>query len=875
MSDIKPSAKALLDSQAMNKRGRLKIFLGMAPGVGKTYAMLTEAHELREKGLDIVIGLVDTHGREETAALVEGLEFIEREKITYEGHIFYELDVKAIIKRRPAIVIVDEMAHSNAPNSVHKKRWQDIEELLNEGINVHTALNIQHLESLNDIVSKVTGIKVSETIPDNVFDRASEVRLVDLPPDDLITRLNEGKIYLNEVIKLASDNYFKKSNLLALRELTLRSMVGRVDLQVKRNSSKDTSSSTGYSLLFIIDSITTEEAIREALRMAKAMGSVLHCVCIESMAFIDDKKKQGQSMAFASSIGARVDALSGDFPYCIKDYVRANNINVLLTVPSSQRDFIKKRKLINQHLPNMSIITLPYDVKKLSNLQIINAFLKRKFNDVNSFVMCFALTALVTLFLVYLSSFIKEANLIMFYLLLTLFVAVKYGLVASIFTSVLSVVCFDLFIISPRLSFAVADIEYLITFATILVVGLVSAKLVTHSRYLSHNARMREKQTRILYTASKQLSKAIDDIQAFTLLQSILKEHLNIVSEFYKCSADGQCIRLMTELKNVDFGILSYVQSHKKEAGFGTYTLNQSRYLYLPIIISKKLYAIAVLQLQSPSQWSDPISSRVLQALFALLRQCIEKLVSEEEAKSLVMSMEAERMRHTLIQSLSHDLKTPLSAIMASAELLHAKLLKNDIKEAQSIASSVVDSTTRMVRLMNNLLDMAKLQSGRVVLNKQWLPAEEIIGCALKNFKDKQKDYKINIDINKKCPFFYADPVLIDRLLSNLLDNAFKYTKKGSVIDIEAKARGDKVILSVSDNGEGFSDNNTQRLFDPFRRGGKESKITGIGLGLAICKTIARAHDSELLAFNAPEGGASFVLIMPIVEMPYTEDTFL
>lgn len=871
MSETKTSASALLQTQEMHKRGRLKIFLGMAPGVGKTYAMLTEAHELRDKGLDVIIGLVDTHGRADTANLVEGLELIERKKIIYEGRSFEELDVKAIIQRHPAIVIVDEMAHSNVPGSVHKKRWQDIEDILNEGITVYTALNIQHLESLNDIVSKVTDVKVSETIPDNVFDRASEVRLVDLPPDDLIERLNEGKIYLNDIIRVASDNYFKKSNLIALRELTLRSMVGRVDLQVKTTKI----SSSGYGLMLLIDSITSQEAIREALRMAKSIGSCLHCVCIDSDNLLDNKQELSEIMSFAASLGAKTDALPGDFPYCIKDYAKSNNINVILLIPSSTRNFNKKRKLINTHLPYMSIVALPYTVKKISWYQKLSSYLKQKFNNINGLVMSLTLTSMITLLLMYLSAYIKESNLVMFYLLLTLYMAVKYGLFVSVFTSIISVISFDLFIVKPRLSFAIADMEYLITFATILVLGIVSARLVTHSRYLSKNARMREKQTRILYTASTKLSTALDDIEAFTLIQNILKEHLNIVSEFWKTTADGQCLRLMTELKNVDKGVINYVQSHKKEAGFDTYTLSQSRYLYVPIIISDKVYAIAVLQLQFAQQWSDPVNSRVLHALLSLLRQTLEKIVSEEESKNLLMNMEAERMRHTLIQSLSHDLKTPLSALMANAELLEQKIKNKDINEADHLSSLVVDGSRRMVRLMNNLLDMAKLQSGQVVLNKQWLPADEIIGCALKNFKDILSDYTIKIDVSSDCPFFYADPILIDRLVSNLLDNAFKYSPKGSTIEIEARERGDKLTLTISDNGPGFSDNNTQRLFDPFRRGSKESKITGIGLGLAICKTIARAHDSELLALNAPEGGASFVLIMPIVEIPYDEDTFL
>ncbi len=876
---LNAKAKAMLESTKESKRGLLKLFLGAAPGVGKTYAMLTEAHELRKAGLDIVVGYVETHNRADTQALLDGLEIIKRKEINVNNFTYHELDVQEIIKRRPVTVVIDEMPHTNAPGSVHQKRWQDIEEILNVGINVFSALNIQHLESLNGVVSRVTNVYVNETIPDTIFDKADEVRLVDLPPDDLISRLQCGKIYLPDIVKRAQHNYFKKSNLIALRELSLRAMTNRLDQQVKQQrqiNSTTTSTDTNFGLLLVLDGIVSKDAIREASRIAKAFSSSFHCAYILTPSLRNKKKEISDILNFAESLGAQTAILNTEFPYCVKDYIKEHNLSLLALTQYKEKDTVKKLKQLNEILPNITIFTLPYSVHLPDLKERVINFFKNCLKSTNTFLATTALTFLITLLLVPLSHYIHQTNLVMFYLLLVLFTSVKFGIYMASYVSILSILCFDLTMVTPRGSFAVHDIQYLITFATFLVIGIFSARLVTHLRQVSKQTREQEKQTKIMYNIAKKLAQVIDDIEVYNTVSTNLSSFLDIPNEFWEIDEQNdEANRVQTNLKGVDKALINFVMSNKQEAGFGTNTLNKSKYLYAPVIVSDKVHAICVMDLSKSVQYTSTSTFQILQAVFALTRQTLARLESVEDAKQTLMSMEAERLRHSLIQALSHDLKTPLTAIMTNSEILYKHIKEKAFETSEEEALALVDSSKRLVQLMSNILDMSKLQSNEVKLNQDWIPAEEIIGATLHSLKERLHDYNIKVDVARDCPLFYVDPILIDRLLSNLVDNAIKYCPKGSTIKISASKRGDKAILSVSDNGPGFGQVNPQRLFDPFKRGIKESKVTGIGLGLAICKTIARAHNADLVAMPSTLGGASFVLIMPIVDVPYTEDTFL
>lgn len=876
--DLRPDPQALLKETKSNSRGKLKLFLGAAPGVGKTYAMLTEAREKRKEGLDVIIGWVDTHGRKDTEALVKGLELVPRLKVVINGHTYEKLDVQSIIKRSPVTVIIDEMPHSNPPGSLHKKRWQDIDEILDVGINVYSALNIQHLESLNGVVSRVTGVEVTETVPDSIFDRADEVRLVDLPPDDLVLRLESGKIYLPEIVARAKKNYFKKSNLIALRELTLRFMAKRIDTQIKLHrqiSSRRDIDDMAFGLLLVLEHLTSHDAIRQASRIARALSSPWHCVWIERADLSDEEKDTtGAMLEFAHSLGANTDILIGDYAHCVFDYASTHNLSIIAVVPKSPWHLAKRRRQLRQYAPELYLLTLSSEIKDRSLAEKIKKFFeKKKFTHRGVWQVLLGNLAL-TAAIIPLSQFLQQANLVMFYLLLTLFFSVRYGTLAASVSAVLSVLCFDLSLVHPRGSFAVQDIQYLITFAAMLVVGLVAARLVAHRQDMSREANIRERQTRMLYDAAKALSPVIDEASAFNIVARIFVRGMAIQCEFWRYyDEDNELIRHQTILKNVDQAIIRWCIDHKKNAGMGTHTLSQSPYLYMPINTSDRTQWVAVLQLTDKRQWADLTSRRMIQALLSLLSQALERLDSVEEARQTLMNMEAERLRHSLIQSLSHDLRTPLTSLMANAESLLSKIRKKDFFSSEEEAKALVESSQRIVRLMSNLLEMARLQSNEIVLKKDWIPAEELIGITKNYLKDRLRDFNVITKIHPDCPFLYGDPVLLERILTNLLDNASKYCPKGSTILIEVKKRGDKATLSVSDNGPGIPQKDSpQRLFDPFRRGQKESKITGFGLGLAIAKTIARIHDADLLVVPSSLGGACFVLALPIVDLPEMED---
>lgn len=879
LDDNRPNPEDLLKSaKKETARGKLKLFLGAAPGVGKTYAMLTEAREKRKEGLDVLVGWVDTHGRKDTEALLDGLDVLPRKSVIVNGHTYYMLDVDAIIKRRPATVVIDEMPHSNPPGSLHKKRWQDIEEILDVGINVYSALNIQHLDSLNGVVARVTGVEVTETVPDSIFDNADEVRLVDLPPDDLLMRLEAGKIYLPEVVERARNNYFKKSNLIALRELTLRSMANRVDSEIKLNrraNSRQVVDDTTFGLLLVLEHLTTQDAIREAARLARALATPWYCVWVDEKGKLDstdDKTEVSELLEFARSLGAGIDVLVGDYAQCVRDFARTHNLSIVATIPASHWHISHRRRVLRETAPELNILTLSFEVKKATIWTRIKNIFGHKSVNSKGIWQAIVGNLLIAAAVMPLYDVVHQTNLVMFFLLFILFCSVRYGMIAATLSSFLSVICFDFTVVHPSGSFAVADLEYLITFGSMLVIGITTARLVAHRKEMGEEASRRERQTRMLYDAARSLSPAIDFQSVYKIIGRIFLKGMAIQSEFWSLDEDNEPVREQTILKNVDEAIVCWCLDHKKYAGQGTHTLNQSPYLYMPLLGSEKPQGVVVLKLADPQQWTDPTSHRLIKALVTLTSQTLERLESVEDARKTIISMESERLRHSLIQSLSHDLRTPLTSLMANAENLLNKIKRKEYDTSEQEAQALVDSSQRMIRLMSNLLEMARLQSSEIVLKKEWIPASELIGMSKNNLKDRLDKFNVFVEIDEDCPMFYGDPVLLDRVLTNLLDNATKYCPEGSIIIIGAKRRGDKVTLSVSDNGPGIPTNNPQRLFDPFKRGQKESKVVGVGLGLAICKTIARVHDADLLVMPSRLGGASFMIALPIVKQPELDD---
>lgn len=888
--DLRPNPEAMLAQANKHARGKLRLFLGMAPGVGKTYAMLSEAHQRHAAGLDVLIGWVDAHGRKDTEALLKGLDVLPR-KVVRRGSIQEgTLDVDEIIRRRPSVVVIDEMPHSNPPGSRHAKRWQDIEEILDMGIDVWSALNIQHLESLNGIVERVTGVVVSETVPDRVFDEADEVRLIDLPPDDLLARLSAGKIYLPKVVERAKERFFRRSNLIALRELALRIMASRMETQIRSERLRSTRRSVddaAFGLLLLMETPSTD-AVREAARIARALSAPWHVVWMEGPLRLDSSSPEvAELLHYAESLGAKTDVLAGDYGEEAARYAREHNLSLAAAAASDALAANRRRKALLKAAPELSWLHLSGvgDSKKTFWQRILSwrpAFLL----GFDGWWQAAAIVAATTAAIIPLRAVVEPTNHAMVYLLGVLFCGVRYGSGSAALSAVLSVLAFDFTVVEPRGSFAVSDTQYLITFAVMLTVGLVAGQLVAFRQKVAKSANTREHQTRMLFDAARELSLTVVDADAMAVLSGVLNRQLSAESEFWRPSwADEDERRTAPEavelervervLKAVDPAIVRWCYEHQRPAGAGTQTLASSPYWYLPMIAGGEVLGVMVLSMRVPGMSFDTTTRRLIEALAALGASTLQRIESTEEARRTLVSMEAERLRYSLIQSLSHDLRTPITMFRIASESLVEKLRRLVDPAAAGIrddAEKLESGALRMERLVGNLLEMARLQTGRIVLNKTWVPADELFGTAMSEMGDRLDGWDVQAEIDPACPPVYCDEVLIVRTLANLLDNAVKYTPKGTKIVCSAKRRGDTVCVSISDAGPGLPEGNPQRLFDPFRRGQKENAVTGAGLGLAICRTIARAHDAEIFASPSSLGGASFAIVFPYVPLETMDD---
>ena len=873
----RPDPDALLKVGQKSTRGRLKLFLGAAPGVGKTFAMLTEAHEKRREGLDVLIGWVDTHGRRETAALLKGLEVLPRQTMQRGTFTTETLDIDAVIRRRPALVVIDELPHSNPPNARHLKRWQDIEDILDVGIDVYSAMNIQHLESLNDMVGAMTGVDVKETIPDRFFDEADEVRLVDLPPDDLLKRLEAGKIYLPGFIERAKNHFFRKANLIALRELSLRLMADRLETEIREHRSLSTDQSvrdTSFGLLLVIESPDAYEIIREAGRLARSLAGNWHVLWLDKPGESRKRRRAAaETLAFAESLGAVTAMVTGHFGREVSAYAREHNLSMIASADTGLYTTYWRRRELRRRAPEVTFVILSSTVGKEPLSERLLATLRAQDEEVTGY----AITSIVTILLTGLFSplipWIQPTNFAMCYLLVSFIAAIRYGLKTAAYAVVLSIICFDLVAVEPLGSFAVSDLQYVFTFFVMLTVGIVAARLVAKRETIAREAREREAQMGLLYETASAFATYMDRETLYRQAHEVLTTYLDIALEIWEPDEEEGFRRMTRAFAQADPALMRLAVDHQRPAGRATTTLGQSEYLYVPLKSSTgDVLAVAVLRLENNEQWTDALSRRLIDALLTLLGQAIERLSSQDEARESLANLENERLRHSLVRSLSHDLKTPLTTLTLGAESVLEKLKRRDHDGAFDETVQLIKSSERMSRLVTNMLDMAKLQSGSFKPNMAFFPADELVSGGLGLLKERLRDFKLDIKLQPDCPLLFGDQVLLERLLFNLLDNAVKYCPFGSRIVIEITQRNQTIMVAVHDNGPGLPAGDPQKLFDPFRRGQKESKIAGVGLGLAICRSIARAHNADLLALQSTMGGASFILMLPYVEPPAMDD---
>jgi len=901
----RPDPDALLArvqrAEKKRRRGQLKIFFGASAGVGKTFSMLLAAREKRAEGLDVVVGIVETHGRADTAALLEGLEILPARTVEYRGASLREFDLDAALKRRPAIVVVDELAHTNVEGSRHSKRWNDVEELLDAGIDVYTALNVQHLESLNDVVGGITGIRVQETVPDTVFDQADEVELVDLPPDELIERLNEGKVYLPEQAKAAIQNFFRKGNLIALRELSLRRTAERVEEQMRLyredQGIREVWQAGERLLVCIGPGALAERLIRAGRRFAAA----LHADWV--VAYVETPRLQRLSAAerdavmenlrLAETLGAATLTLSAQqMSGAILDYAHEQNVTKILLGKPTRTGW--RRWLLGSVVDTVVREAADVDVYLLGSERRENvaelarqtaliarsrAYLGLREVEPNSkrrfpgYVAAVIAPAVCTAIGFVEAGATELLNLVMVYLLGVVFVATRYGRGPSILASALSVAAFDFFFVPPQYTFAVSDIRYVVTFAVMFLVGLVISTLAANLRTQARVAGYREKRAGSLYAMSRELAGARTEDE---IVNAAVR---NIGNEF-----GAQCVVLFPNgsgrvvypkgqgqplsLHGADLGVAQWVFDHGRIAGRGTDTLPGTDAVYFPLSGASGPIGVVAMLPSSLRRVFLPEQQRLLETMLNQTALAIERVRLALAAQNAQIKAETESVRNSLLAGISHDLRTPLSSIVGASSSLAEDDARLDQRARRELARTIYDEAQRMTTLANNILDMARLEAGAVSLHRDWVPLEEVVGSVLTRLRARLAGRPLDVRLPRDLPLIKLDAVMIGQVLVNLLENALKYTPQGTPLEIEAEIAPGEVTIAVADRGPGIPAGLEERLFDKFYRAAPEGAQSGVGLGLTICRAIVEAHGGRIWAENRAGGGAVFRFTLPRDETP-------
>lgn len=888
-------------AEAAAARGRLTIFFGASPGVGKTFAMLEAAHDRRGEALDVVAGVIETHGRSETAALLDGLEQLPLREQAYRGVTLREFDLDAALARRPQLILIDELAHTNTAGSRHPKRWQDVQELLAAGIDVYTTVNVQHLESLNDVVAQITGVIVRETVPDSVIEQADEVKLIDLPTDDLLQRMREGKVYVPQQAERATNNFFRKGNLIALRELALRSTADRVDAQMevyRRDKAITTPWPTAMRLLVGISAgPAAERLVRAARRMAAGLRAEWVVAYVETPAELrlpeGERERVVQTLRLAEQLGAETTTLSGtNAADELLAYARERNISkIVIGKPERPRwkdlvfgavadDLLRRSGLID-------IYVLSGDFGD-TEPPLRTALLPT--SPWQNYAAAPAIVALCSLIALGIDSYgIGEANVIMVYLLGVLGVALAGGRGPSALAAVLSVLVFNFLFVEPRVSFAFTDPRYLITFAVMLLVGLVVSNLMVRFRQQAQAARQRERRTAALYALSREfastrglenlLQVAVRHVHAVFESQVVILLPCNDgpIQPWGECSGWSQGLdqNQLFGLGAAEQGVAQWVFDHNERAGVGTNTLPSAEGLYLPLGGSRRTVGVLGVRPRQRSRLLDPEQIHLLETFASQTALALERAGLAAQAEQATLAAETERLRSALLSSVSHDLRTPLAVITGALTSLTQEGAKLDAATQAELARSACDEAQRLNRLLSNLLEMTRLEAGALRVRKEWQTLEEVVGAAVERVTDGETgsgmlpgEHRLTIDLAPDLPLVPLDGVLIEQVFINLLENAIKHTPSGTPISLSGRRNGENLLVEVADHGPGLAPGDEQRVFDKFYRGGADSGRGNVGLGLAICKGMIEAHGGRIWAENNPQGGVTFRFTLPLAGQP-------
>ena len=859
-------------------RGRLKIFFGACIGVGKTYAMLLAARQQFEEGVDVTVGVVDTHDREETRRLLEGLPQLLLRSINYQGRVIQDFDLDAALSSGSDLVLVDELPHTNPTGSRHAKRWGDVEELLTAGIDVYTTLSVQHLESVTDIVSAIVGIRVRETVPDSVFDDATEVVLVDFPPDDLLARLDAGKVYVPAEIERARQNFFRKGNLIALREIALRRVADRVNTDVRSyrlSKSVETVWPTRERLMVCVSATKTQERlIAEGARLAHRLQA--ECLVLHVQQSSEDEADRECIHALARQAeGLKLELLNvtgGEVADTVLELARTNNVTKLVLGHGSRRWNHPWRRQISDRIarvhPGLGIVLVAARPAPRKG----RPFGRRSRPAVSAKSLGIATAACAATVLVAeeLSKFFDTPNLMALFVLTVVVVSLRLGRAAAIWGAVLSVLSFDFFFIPPVLSFAISDTQYVFTLAMILIIALVASEVGSRLRADARNAQAGERREAAVARVARDLfgavkAKQIAEICTATIAQ-LFEARVAVILPDSSARLQGTSTGGFEDLS-----VAQWAYDHVQRVGRGTDTLSAAGALYLPLKAPIQCRGVLAIQ---PLDWKsieDSDDKRLLEACCSSIAVALERIHFAQVAQDTLVRMEGERLRNSLLSAVSHDLRTPLTAIRGLAETLEreADLSEGDRTE---LAAAIRYQAEGLQRMVTNLLDVARMQRAGVRLNREWHSLDEIVASALSRLAPALFERNVQTNLPSDLPLLEVDASLIERVLVNLVDNALKYTPADATISIGAKTVGESMSCFVEDNGPGLPPGDAEHLFEPFVRGRKESAISGVGLGLALCRSIVGAHGGTIRAEAARASGTRFEILLPLGSPPEVEE---
>ncbi|MEZ4590621.1 MAG: sensor histidine kinase KdpD [Chloroflexota bacterium] len=871
--------------EAQEKQGKLKIFLGYAAGVGKTYAMLEAARQRHEEGHDVVVGYIETHGRAETDALLAGLKMVPRREIVYRDVRLTEMDTDAILTRRPQIVLVDELAHTNVPGSRHTRRYQDVAELLSSGINVYTTVNIQHLESLNDVVNQVTGITVHETIPDHILDEAHEIELIDLPIDELLGRLEAGKIYIPAQAEQALRRFFRPGNLTALREMALRRAAERVDEQMRAYMQTHAIPGpwpAGERLLVCVGpSPLSERLVRTTRRLARGLDAEWIAAYVEPPSYATlseaEEERVAQTLRLAEKLGAQTVRLTGrSVAETLTNYALSRNVTKIVAgkpLRSRWREWLHG-SIIDQilhHSQDMDVYVISGKAEPVQ--KPATTLLPMGINTIawQSYLFSAGLVLLVTFLGLPLRPFVTPTNLVMFYLVAVIVAAIWLGRWPAIFASILSVIAFDIVFVPPYYTFVVADAEYLLTFAGLLTVGLVISTLAARAQEQAQAAQRREAQTAALYELSKRLANV-------TSLADIAQTAVNHVQATFGGPAamflpDERSEHLILQAKTGDFelesesfAVADWVYRHGQPAGRHTETLTGVGGYYLPLQTTGQVVGVMSIEIAAAYRYSFASEQRhLLNSISSQAALALEKAKLAEQARQTRLLEETEKLQTTLLNSISHDLRTPLASITGalSSILDDTVLLPEEAK--MDLVQTAWEQSLRLNRLVGNLLDVTRMESGALKIVRQPYDVQELVGVTLAQMPNRLRGRTIKRMISHELPPVAIDLSLMVQALMNLIDNAVKYAPPNEPIEVEAYQENQAVVLAIKDRGPGLPETELEHVFGKFVRldsGG----VSGTGLGLSITRGIVEAHNGRVWAQNQPGRGAVFFIKLPLAD---------